>query len=979
MDMGNVSDDDISLTSTVGSDQQSEYEVETILAEHEDAENGLNFLVKWDGYSDDRCTWEPAESFINGQETLLEWNEKKRKIALGQDSPFDVAALEARWAQVEEDRNERKRRRAAKRRKLGSTGANRIIKGASSVQASIPRRPNPDSKSASSNDHVHPPRRGLVPLAPKPPVGFGNGQTKAADPMRPKKLHIPREPRHFTYLSTKRKYEKTKHNEPAPNIHELDLRRPSDWESANPAQVGSSRLNPVRRDTADSNPTGYGNGLSIGSPTLSQSQASPITSPRVSNSGRNIWRPERNETSYGASRNPTAKLRAPIGEFRLEFPPRKPTFYPKYTHKYGGRWWNFGEIFVTIFFGPDKQEIGCARLCGIPRYFLKNIMYTKVDDKIEVWFRYLYTLEEYHELCDHTSKNVKLSNGWVEGFNDTEPKIRNAAEKLWQNNLIAIAQLNSKLNGLSSEDPEVLLAYPPGSPSFNFLDDNGTVNGYLNIALRTSLGPLDGLNLRPRHPGSHLTELNNTTPSGQSNTSKVTRPSGVKVLGNFEVAQENVLPSPTASFRTGMLDAVVPIRPPVPSKPSSQLANSPLQEAVSLPIEPMDPDIRRPQGPAPHHNGTELDLKTSDIDSYFRNQLGITFEALATQGGTEKSQRKVIVYIWFPEVSENVTQERDLIFKFLKPKTKLLYSNRVEEDWERFVMTCSEANMQGVILFHESFMDYHKVPSLKSLTRKATSFWNVSLLRPLQYVDIPLHFQRLFPHGCVFLITEDFMTRDPEATMVILEWFSDYVKKRFPGTYKMMFRPDVLNWVLKQLDVDGSRQSNWLAIYHLINKLASPSSKGSLSNTEDDESIVIPLSQLPNYGFRSADDSPEIPKNANQHYRNTDHLAEFFAGWGLVNAHRFRRFVMVTTLEPLKRWSEWHHIEIRRSSQDFFSTYEVDYKSIFTRLAKENTRSTTNNAGLLPIESLDSLSRTLRTPKDINLPDPRHTYTQPYQ
>lgn len=57
------------------SDQDEVYDVERILAER--LENGVTrYLVKWQNYPDDQCTWEPAENF-DTSETLATWTKQK--------------------------------------------------------------------------------------------------------------------------------------------------------------------------------------------------------------------------------------------------------------------------------------------------------------------------------------------------------------------------------------------------------------------------------------------------------------------------------------------------------------------------------------------------------------------------------------------------------------------------------------------------------------------------------------------------------------------------------------------------------------------------------------------------------------------------------------------------------------------------------------------------------------------------------------
>jgi chromo domain-containing protein 1 len=39
------------------------------------------------------------------------------------------------------------------------------------------------------------------------------------------------------------------------------------------------------------------------------------------------------------------------------------------------------------------------------------------------------------------------------------------------------------------------------------------------------------------------------------------------------------------------------------------------------------------------------------------------------------------------------------------------------------------------------------------------------------------------------------MLHERDAAIIILAWFRDSVNSKFPGTAKMMFRPDVLKWL----------------------------------------------------------------------------------------------------------------------------------------------------------------------------------------
>lgn len=136
------------------------------------------------------------------------------------------------------------------------------------------------------------------------------------------------------------------------------------------------------------------------------------------------------------------------------------------------------------------------------------------------------------------------------------------------------------------------------------------------------------------------------------------------------------------------------------------------------------------------------------------------------------------------------------------------------------------------------------------------------------------------------------------------------------------------------------RYLRWLSMYALIVQLktlvvGSERIAGSSiigASDEHHEDPVISFDAIPLYGSRTEDDDASIPKGLTQEQRNTDHLAEFFAGWAIVNNHKFRRFVILTAVNPLPRWLAWEHIEIRYGARDFMTTFDVQYKAYWDKV-----------------------------------------------
>ncbi|KAI0181836.1 hypothetical protein GGR52DRAFT_568050 [Hypoxylon sp. FL1284] len=66
------------------------WSVEDLYAErpHPEEPGRMQYLIKWEGYPMNECTWEPAEHL--GPGLLEEWEENKKKIATGERKPFDL-------------------------------------------------------------------------------------------------------------------------------------------------------------------------------------------------------------------------------------------------------------------------------------------------------------------------------------------------------------------------------------------------------------------------------------------------------------------------------------------------------------------------------------------------------------------------------------------------------------------------------------------------------------------------------------------------------------------------------------------------------------------------------------------------------------------------------------------------------------------------------------------------------------------------
>jgi chromo domain-containing protein 1 len=124
----------------------------------------------------------------------------------------------------------------------------------------------------------------------------------------------------------------------------------------------------------------------------------------------------------------------------------------------------------------------------------------------------------------------------------------------------------------------------------------------------------------------------------------------------------------------------------------------------------------------------------------------------------------------------------------------------MEQSWYVPSTTLGSLATNLLTQFHESITDYYTLRDLQKAIRRPFNFWTFSLAKPLENADRPVHFQRIFPQGAVILLTEEFMKREPDATIITLAWFNDFIKRKLSGSWKIMLRPSVLSWLAKWLE-----------------------------------------------------------------------------------------------------------------------------------------------------------------------------------
>ncbi|KAI1099754.1 hypothetical protein F4804DRAFT_321048 [Jackrogersella minutella] len=129
--------DDISLTSTNNGDddeEDKEWFVDQLLAErpHPEIPGETQYLISWEGFPMDECTWEPAGNL--GPGLLVQWEDTKKDIKKGKKKAFDVEIFNVAYREKEE----RRERRNAKRKRLGLLAPRQPLSPESHVQKRSP-------------------------------------------------------------------------------------------------------------------------------------------------------------------------------------------------------------------------------------------------------------------------------------------------------------------------------------------------------------------------------------------------------------------------------------------------------------------------------------------------------------------------------------------------------------------------------------------------------------------------------------------------------------------------------------------------------------------------------------------------------------------------------------------------------------------------------------------------------------------------
>ncbi|KAM5485153.1 hypothetical protein McanCB56680_002073 [Microsporum canis] len=565
------------------------------------------------------------------------------------------------------------------------------------------------------------------------------------------------------------------------------------------------------------------------------------------------------------------------------------------------RSWDNGDVMVHLVFSVQAMSIGDVRIVGLPSATKHALLSLKKDKQVIINLGQVCSPDQYHQL-----RPTLFDYGHILPFEDTSSEVDNLAEYLFNKRSAAV--WNSPISGYSRN----IVVYPSEAREWRFLNANRScpLSAHLRLVV-TSLFKIPNSGkphplppLLPPPPPPPPPTLPNAVPLVERSTKDT-----------VEFLIGGVRPQIATSTATDTPN-LLPLREPPRGIPLTSHESLPLQASSSS----------QEATPKP------LPKRTRDLDvvAYFKNHYGISFEQLTL---TQKHKNiKHVFYLLFPS---EMAEERELVQNFLRLNRILPYSHETRGDWDRFVKEVTEPTeeTQGVILSHQKFKAYDCMPKLQILLHHQAIMFSISLARPIKWVDDNPHILRLFPDGCVILMTEDFILHDCKNALKVVEWiYSNFWDNNVKHGPKLFFRPNIRDW-LHELWPTWHDEN----LYHFscfVNALIPDSTGGqystyreaspeSLDGETDDEGqhhVIISTCHLPGYGSRSEQDHPNIPKGLTQEERNIDHLVEYFAGWAITNVENFRYFPVLTHRVLQPRWKNWSHVEVFNYTE-FYSRY----------------------------------------------------------
>ena len=391
-----------SSDSSSASEQENEYVVDKIIAQSEPEEGEDEeemYLVRWEGYPDDQCTWEPRESFLS-DETLERWQrEQAENHILSQDEVDEIQEKMGNYAKAEEQR--RKQRRAGRHQDIEKTTVPKSAatsKGHKPLPASErPRVPAASRNTGQHHGNTAAPTLSLRPGALRSPYqgelahrafhGTGVVAKARRSSYRTKSSRPNATPgTHFRTLSTQNRHQKASKSERAPDLGKIKLRPATDFIAAAGEDVAHILPPGQTRPTIPQDPNQQ---IGNANQNFIHQTAAQRDSPIIAISNTTVP-----QAMYSAIPS-RSQRRHPQQHVLMTANCEHPDFRWAKSERY----WYKGEIIVHIRFG--EHLVGDVRLAGLRTQEFFSLVSLKSNDRVSIDFprQDMVTRDQYENLC----------------------------------------------------------------------------------------------------------------------------------------------------------------------------------------------------------------------------------------------------------------------------------------------------------------------------------------------------------------------------------------------------------------------------------------------------------------------------------------------------------------------------------------------------------------------------------------------------
>lgn len=340
------------------------------------------------------------------------------------------------------------------------------------------------------------------------------------------------------------------------------------------------------------------------------------------------------------------------------------------------------------------------------------------------------------------------------------------------------------------------------------------------------------------------------------------------------------------------------------------------------PSVPFSPDdglrylIFQPNGDISKLLAPKDEVPTLFMKSLVRRLHGLRYRQFLQVG---KPDRINHFYLMFPSGANKTAAFFSSWLRASDSRCKI-YSSETEGTWNFFV-SCPDI-YAGAVLIHESMVPYiSELPSLKRLitpptNNKIFTFWCIDdssnqypIFQSLERSNLgQISVTRMFPHGHAIFLTPSFLVAEPERAFSLINWFRKKTQAK-PRTWKLVCAYDIRSYLLelaldKSFERDQFEEENhnkpakdsWAAerglsyqecvarfkCHEMISELLEESIKDRLLEPDvldqpgDSATTIVHADES-----IDPDDEPS--------------LITWFAGWGLRNLDKFRKYTVVGT------------------------------------------------------------------------------------